>query len=107
MELGAVFARFEGLGNNSEFGIVLAKAASTVPVGLFRTVGFNHTEQMINAVEAGFDGMFASGNYRFVRPDGWTDHALDCLRYGFRFRTGIPATEPDPARLERQMDSFR
>jgi hypothetical protein len=116
MELGAVFARFEGLGNNSEFGIVQAQSASTVPVGtastifpvgLFRTVGFNHTEQMINAVQARLDGMFASGNYRFVRPDGWTDHALDCLRYGFRFRTGIPVTEPDPARLERQMDSFR
>src|SRR5216683_743367 len=100
MELSAVFARFEGLGNNSEFGIVQAKAASTaLLVGLFRTVGFNHTEQMINAVEAGFDGMFASGNYRFVRPDDWTDHALDCLRYGFRFRTGIPVTESDPVRL--------
>ncbi|HET6608709.1 MAG TPA: hypothetical protein VFG62_18685 [Rhodopila sp.] len=107
MELSAVFALFEGLGNRGEFGIIQAAAKSPAPAGLFRSVRFNYTDQMITALEAGFEGMFDPGKYRFTRPDGWTEQALDCLLYGFRFNTGVSVTDAKPEQLERQMDSFR
>lgn len=80
--------RFEGLGNNCEFGVV-QREAGLDPPGLFRNVGFLQTEQMIGAIAASFDGMFDAGAYEFSTPDTWPDYALDCKRFGFRFHTGI------------------
>lgn len=90
MQLNEVFTDFIGLGNNCEFGIVRDVALQgTASTGLFHAVGFLDTQQMINAINAGLQGMFDEGRYSFVSPIGWPDYAIDCLQYGFRFHTGV------------------
>lgn len=107
MELSTVFERFESLGNNCEFGIVQAAAAAAVPIGLFRNVGFLHTEQIVGAIEAGLEGMFDPGNFDVDHHAEWPDYALQCRRYGFIFHTGIPRTEGNRKRIDRQVEVFR
>lgn len=96
---------FESLGNNCEFGIV-QRAAGNDPPGLFRNVGFNLTEQIIHAIETGLEGMFDAGAYALVKPDGWPDYRLDCLRHGFQFHTGVAQSEP-PERADASVAVFR
>lgn len=97
MKLPDLVTNFSSLGNNCEFGIVTDVASDgATSSGLFHAVGFLHTHQMITAISAGLDGMFDDGQYRVVKPEGWSDHAIDCLRYGFRFHTGVPANQARP-----------
>jgi hypothetical protein len=107
MELNALFEHFESIGNNCEFGIVQSAASASVPVGLFRNVGFQHARQMIDALEKGLDGMFDAGRYNIVRDEQWGDYALECLCYGFRFHTGIPRDDGNQERMNRQIAVFR
>src|SRR5690349_19869130 len=102
MQRRELFSAFESLGNNCELGFV-QDAAGCSGLSLFKNVGFNRTEQLIEALDAGLAGMFEPGAHEFVRPDGWPDYALDCRRFGFRFHTGLPVTTPD---AEREFDAL-
>ncbi len=104
-DLPSLMRCFESLGNNCEFGIV-QRAAGYDPPGLFRNVGFNLTEQMVHAIETGLDGMFEAGAYTLVKPDGWPDYRLDCLRHGFQFHTGVNQSEP-PEKAAASVGVFR
>jgi hypothetical protein len=100
--VGELYMPFEGLGNNCEFGIV-QRLAGYDPPGLFRNVGYLRADAMISLIENNLAGMFDEGAYKFVKPDGWPDYRLDCLRYGFFFHTAIPATlEQDSAAWQRK-----
>lgn len=103
----ALFNRLETLGNNCELGIVQAAAGSTTP-SLFRNAGFNHTQQLIGALDNGLDGLFDPGSFTVNRIDGWPDLALNCRRYGFMFHTGLPADRPcAEADLAARVAAFR
>jgi hypothetical protein len=85
-----LYQRFEGIGNNCEFGILQRKAGFDPP-GLFRNVGFLNVEQIIHAIVTNLDGMFEGGNFFYELRAGWPDHTLICKRFGFSFHSGIPA----------------
>ncbi|HVZ09677.1 hypothetical protein [Rhodopila sp.] len=102
MQRDALFSAFESLGNNCELGFV-QDAAGCKSLSLFKNVGFDRTEQIIDALEAGLEGMFEPGAYAFAHPSDWPDYALDCHRFGFRFHTGLAVTQPD---AERHFDSL-
>lgn len=106
MDLAAAFQRFEAIGSNCEFGIVQALANPAAPVGLFRYVVFEHTDQMIQAIEAGLEGMFEPDAYAFAQV-GWLDHAVECKRFGFRFHTGVPLDVTGTAVLEQHVEGLR
>jgi hypothetical protein len=106
LELAKVFGGFESLGNNCEFGIV-QRAAGANPPGLFRNVGFRSTEQITKAIRGRLDGLFDDGKYEFTEPDDWTDYALDCKRYGFRFHTGINRKRQERFDRQRAIGAFR
>ncbi len=89
MQRQDLFSAFESLGNNCEFGFV-QDAAGCRGLSLFKNVGFDATEQIIDAIDADFAGMFEDGAFDFIVPNGWPDYALDCRRFGFRFHTGMP-----------------
>jgi capsular polysaccharide biosynthesis protein len=77
---------------------MVQRAGDADAPGLFRNVGFNLTEQIVRAIEAGLDGLFDPGRYTFAAPRGWDDYALNCHCYGFQFHTAVPQTEsPDKA----------
>lgn len=84
-----LYLRFEGLGNNCEFGIVQRKA-DVDPPGLFRNVGFLSIRQIIDAIASGLAGLFDEGMFAYTRRPGWPDYATECRVYGFTFHTGIP-----------------
>ncbi len=84
---------FESLGNNCELGAVQRRAGIDPP-GLFRNAGFADIEQMIRALLANFDGMFAPGAYDYGLEPGWPGWRLDCKLFGFAFHTTIPASLP-------------
>jgi len=104
-DLLPLLQRFESIGNNCEFGIVQRAGGYDAP-GLFRNVGFLHTDQIIHAIDNDLGDMFDDGRYSFVRPDGWPDYALDCHVFGFRFHTGVPQTEP-PTKAAVTLKAFR
>src|SRR4051794_37715673 len=107
MQRQVLFSAFESLGNNCELGFV-QDAAACNSLSLFKNVGFDRTEQLIDALDAGLAGMFEPGAYGFVRPEGWPDYALDCHRFGFRFHTGMSVATPDgPAQFETLLTAFR
>jgi len=107
MQRQDLFSAFESLGNNCELGFV-QDAAGCRGVSLFKNVGFNATEQIIDAIDADFAGMFEDGAFDFTIPDGWPDYALDCRRFGFRFHTGLPHAMPNAeAQFETLLRAFR
>jgi len=91
--LADLYRRLESLGNNCELGAVQRRAGIDPP-GLFRNAGFTDIEQMIRAVLASFDGMFAPGAYDYGLEPNWPGWRLDCKLFGFAFHTTIPATLP-------------
>ncbi len=107
MQRRELFSAFESLGNNCELGFV-QDAAGCTGVSLFKNVGFDRTEQLIDALDAGLAGMFEAGAYDFLCPEGWPDYALDCRRFGFRFHTGMPADTPDASQqFDTLLSAFR
>jgi hypothetical protein len=107
MQRQDLFSAFEGLGNNCEFGFV-QDAAGCGGLSLFKNVGFDATEQIIDAIDADFAGMFEDGAFDFIVPNGWPDYALDCRRFGFRFHTGMPHDIPNAeAQFETLLRAFR
>jgi hypothetical protein len=91
--LADIYRCLEGLGNNCELGAVQRRAGIDPP-GLFRNAGFTEIEQMIRAVLANFEGMFAPGAYDYGLEPGWPGWRLDCKLFGFAFHTTIPASLP-------------
>ncbi|MBS0639576.1 MAG: hypothetical protein JSS43_06865 [Proteobacteria bacterium] len=107
MQRHELFSAFEGLGNNCEFGFV-QDAAGCRGLSLFKNVGFDRTEQLIDALDADFAGMFDDGAFDIVLPSGWPDFVLNCRRYGFRFHTGLASDAAGPeAQVPRIITSFR
>jgi hypothetical protein len=102
-----VFSRLETLGNNCELGIVQDAAGCTGP-SLFKNAGFDHTSQLIDALDAGLAGMFDNGQFNVVRVPGWPDYGVQCKRFGFLFHTGL-ATEArhTQADLQSRIVAFR
>lgn len=91
-----IYSRFEGLGNNCEFGIVQRKSGLD-PLGLFRNAGFLGIDQITAAISTGFAGLFEEGMFSYHQRDGWPQYGLACRVYGFVFHTGIPANVPFPS----------
>jgi hypothetical protein len=89
--LADLYAYFEALGNNCEFGIVQRRVGFDPP-GLFRNVGFLGASQIINAISANLGDMFDDDRFRYERRSGWPDYALCCRSFGFTFHSGIPAS---------------
>lgn len=102
-----VFSRLETLGNNCELGIV-QDAAGCTGLELFKNCGFDSTQQIINALDAGFAGMFEPANFAIVRVDGWPDYGLHCQRFGFLFHTGLTTDQPhSDADMAARVVAFR
>ena len=100
----SVYACFEGLGNNCEFGIV-QRSVGFDPPGLFRNVGFLDIAQITRAIQENFEGMFDEGAYDFSLPNGWHDWQLECKKFGFGFHSTIPAElERSSAEWQSQAD---
>jgi hypothetical protein len=92
MQRNELFAAFESIGNNCEFGIV-QEAAGYRALSLFSNVGFDSVTCITEAISCGLDGMFSEGAYEFSKPEGWPDYAVHCLRFGFIFHTGLYISE--------------
>lgn len=107
MQRHELFSAFESLGNNCELGFV-QDAAGCRGLSLFKNVGFDRTEQLIDALDADLAGMFDPGAFDIVLPAGWPDYELHCRRYGFRFHTGLASSTPNPeAQVPAVVASFR
>ena len=79
---------FESLGDNCELGLV-QRFYGAEPLALFRWVGINRLDQLIDALNARFAGLGEPGHVFHEMLPGWDHHAAIDTKYGFYFHTTL------------------
>lgn len=109
ISLSNLVGRFEGLGDNCEFGIV-QRHFGAEPLGLLRWAGVDDITLLLTALNARFEGFGETDTLEHRILPGWDKYVAIDRKYGLYFHTDFcPTNDPVTLRLmaEKEVARFR